>query len=67
VAASTTLNPAPGTCTSRRIGVVRHVHDNREGQAGGGGRRGLGPRPGRMDIHSVRGISDNGALIGDTG
>jgi hypothetical protein len=24
-------------CTSRRIGVVRHVRDGGEGQAGGGG------------------------------
>jgi hypothetical protein len=36
-AALATLNPAPCTCTSRRIGVVRHVRDDGEGRAGGGG------------------------------
>jgi hypothetical protein len=36
-AAPATLNPAPRTCTSRRIGIVQHVHDGGEGRAGGGG------------------------------
>jgi hypothetical protein len=92
VTAPATLNPAPRTCTSRRIGVVRHVRGGGEGQAGGGGgaqigeedggqgsgRRGgcifirqgafltmehllammvsVPPSPGRMHIHSARGI-----------
>jgi hypothetical protein len=30
-----TLDPAPRTCTSRRISVVRHVCDDAEGHAGG--------------------------------
>jgi hypothetical protein len=93
------LNPAPRTCTSRQIGVVRHVRDGGEGRAGSGGGaqireeggRGRGvwifiepgafwtmehwlamrvsvpASPGRMHIHSVRDISDNGALVGDKG
>jgi hypothetical protein len=36
-AAPATLDPAAHTCTSRRIGVVRHVCDGGEGRAGGGG------------------------------
>jgi hypothetical protein len=36
-AALATLSPAPRTCTSRRVGVVRHVRDGGEGRAGGGG------------------------------
>jgi hypothetical protein len=72
-AAPVTLDPAPRTCTSRRIGVVRHVRDDREGRAGGGGgaqieeEGGRGRTLGRMHIHSARGISDNGALVGDDG
>jgi hypothetical protein len=34
-AAPATFDPAPRTCTSRRIGVVRHVRDGGEGRAGG--------------------------------
>jgi hypothetical protein len=34
-AAPTTLDPAPRTCTSRRIGVVRHVCEGGEGREGG--------------------------------
>jgi hypothetical protein len=36
-AAPATLNPAPRTCTFKRIGIVRHVRDGGEGRAGGGG------------------------------
>jgi hypothetical protein len=71
-AAPATLNPAPRMFTSRRTGVVRHVRDDREGRAGGGGgaqigeeEGGRGQAPGRMHIHSARGIYDNGALVGD--
>jgi hypothetical protein len=32
-----TLDPAPRTRTSRRIGVVRHVCNSEEGWAGGSG------------------------------
>jgi hypothetical protein len=73
-AALATLNPAPRTCISRRIDVVRHVHDGGEGRAGGDGGAQIGEdegagveAPGRMHIHSARGISDNGALVGDDG
>jgi hypothetical protein len=73
-AASATFDPAPRMCTFRRIGVVRHVHDSGEGPAGGGGGAQIGYEegagvgaPGRMHIHSARGISDNGALVGDDG
>jgi hypothetical protein len=95
---SATLDRAPRTCTSGKIGVVRHVRNSGEGRAGGGGGahideeeggRGRGGcifirqgafltmehllatmvsvplSPGRMHIHSVRGIFDNGALVGD--
>jgi hypothetical protein len=34
-AAPATWDPAPRTCTSRRIDVVRHVCDGREGWASG--------------------------------
>jgi hypothetical protein len=34
-AAPATMDPAPRTCTSRQIGVVRHVCDGGEGRAGG--------------------------------
>jgi hypothetical protein len=53
---------------------VRHVRDGGEGRAGGDsgaqigeeeGGRGRVPR--RMHIHSARGISNNGALVGDDG
>jgi hypothetical protein len=37
VAALATLDPAPRTCTSRQIGVVRHVCDGGEGRVGDGG------------------------------
>jgi hypothetical protein len=37
VAAPATLNSTPRTCTSRRIGVVRHVCDSGEEWVGGGG------------------------------
>jgi hypothetical protein len=84
VAAPATLDPAPRTCTSRRIGIVRHMCDGGEGWAGGGGgaqifflkrvelrtgkKKGAGVgAPRRMHIHSARGISDNGALVGDDG
>jgi hypothetical protein len=30
-------------------------------------KKGSGPGSGQMDIHSTRGISNNGALVGDTG
>jgi hypothetical protein len=36
-AAPATLDPAPRTCISIRIGVVRHVWDGGEGRADGGG------------------------------
>jgi hypothetical protein len=69
-----TSNPAPHTCTSRGIGVVRHVRDGGEGWAGGGGGVQIGKKkgkgvgaPGRMHNHLARGISDNGALVGDNG
>jgi hypothetical protein len=73
VVAPATLNPPPRTCTSRKIGVLRHVRDGEEGRAGSSGgaqidrgrRRGTGSW--RMHIHSSRGISDNGALLGDEG
>jgi hypothetical protein len=74
VAAPATLDPAPRTCTSRRIGVVQHVCDGGEGRAGGSGGAQIGEEegagvgaPGQMHIHSARGISDNGALVGDDG
>jgi hypothetical protein len=74
VAAPATLDPAPRTCTSRRIDVVRHVCDDGEGRAGSDGGAQIGKEegagvgaPGRMHIHSARGISDNGALVGDDG
>jgi hypothetical protein len=44
--APTTLNPAPLTCTSRRIGIVRHVRDDGEGRAGGGGGAQIGEEEG---------------------
>jgi hypothetical protein len=71
-AAPATLDPAPRTCTSRQISVVQHVCDDTEGRAGGGAQigeeegSGVGA-PERMHIHSARGISDNGALVGDEG
>jgi hypothetical protein len=34
--APATLDLAPRTCTSRRIGIVRHVRDDGEGRAGDG-------------------------------
>jgi hypothetical protein len=71
-AAPATLNPAPCTCTSRRIGVVRHVRDSgKDGRAvavelRSGKKKGAGDgAPGRMHIHSARGISDNGERVGD--
>jgi hypothetical protein len=46
-----TLNPALGTCTSRRIGVVRLVHDGGEGPAGGGGGDQIGEeKGGRVEV-----------------
>jgi hypothetical protein len=45
-AAPATLDPAPRTCTSRRIGVVRHVCDGGEGHAGGGGGAQIGKEEG---------------------
>jgi hypothetical protein len=55
-----TLDPAPRMCTSRQIGVVRHVCDGGEGRVGGGGgaqigeeEGGRGGAPGRMHIHSA--------------
>jgi hypothetical protein len=45
-AAPTTLNPAPHTCTFRLIGVVRHVHEGGEGQAGNGGGAQIGEKKG---------------------
>jgi hypothetical protein len=72
-AAPATLNPAPRTCTSRRIGIVEHVHDGGEGWASGGGGAQIGEEGGMgrgagADAYSFgRGISDNGALVGDDG
>jgi hypothetical protein len=73
-AAPATLDPAHRTCTSRKISIVRHVCDGGEGRAGGGDgaeieeKKGAGVgAPGWMHIHSARGISDNGALVGDDG
>jgi hypothetical protein len=71
--APATLNPTPRTCTSRRIGVVRHVRDGGEDgwavavelRSGKKGAR-VGV-PGQMHIHSARGIFDNGALVDDDG
>jgi hypothetical protein len=37
VTAQATLNPAPSTCTSRRIGIVRCVLDGKKGWVGSGG------------------------------
>jgi hypothetical protein len=45
-AAPATLNPAPRTCTSRWIGIVRHVCDDGEGRAGGGGGAQIGEEEG---------------------
>jgi hypothetical protein len=45
-AAPTTLDPAPRTCTSKRIGIVRHVCDGGEGRAGGGGGAQIGEEEG---------------------
>jgi hypothetical protein len=45
-AAPATLDPAPRTCTSRRISVVRHVCDGGEGWAGGGGGAQIGEEEG---------------------
>jgi hypothetical protein len=45
-AASATLDPAPHTCTSIRIGVVRHVCDGGEGRAGGGSGAQIGEEEG---------------------
>jgi hypothetical protein len=73
-AAPATLDPAPLMCTYRQIGVVRHACDGGEGRAGGGVGAQIGKKkgagvgaPGRMHIHSARGISLNGALVGDDG
>jgi hypothetical protein len=41
-----TLNPAPHTCTSRQIGIVRHVCGDREGRAGGDGGAQIGEEEG---------------------
>jgi hypothetical protein len=46
VAAPATLDPAPHTCTTRRIGVVRHVCDGGEGRAGCGGGAQIGEEEG---------------------
>jgi hypothetical protein len=50
------------------------VHDGGEGRAGGDDRVQIGEEegagigaPGRMHIHSARGISNNGAFVGDDG
>jgi hypothetical protein len=45
-AAPATLDPALRTCTSRRIGVVRHVCDDGEGRAGSGGGAQIGEEEG---------------------
>jgi hypothetical protein len=73
-AAPATLNPAPRTCTSRRIDVVQHVRDSGEGRAGGGGGAQIGEEEwGRgqgagADAYSFgKGISDSGALVEDDG
>jgi hypothetical protein len=49
-AAPTTLNPAPRTCTSRRIGVVRHVCDDGKGREGGGGGAQIGEEDGGQGL-----------------
>jgi hypothetical protein len=70
-AATATLHPTPRTCTSKRIGVVRHVRDGGEGPGAVvelrlGKKKGAGVGvSGQMHIHSARGISDNEALVGD--
>jgi hypothetical protein len=46
-AAPATLDPAPRTCTSRQIGVVRHVCDGGEGRAGSSGGAQIGEEGGR--------------------
>jgi hypothetical protein len=73
-AAPTTLDPTPRTCTSRRISVVRHVCVCGEGRAGGGGgaqirdeEGGRGRGAGADAYSFAKGISDNGALVGDDG
>jgi hypothetical protein len=73
-AAPATLDPATRTCTSRRIGVVRHVRDGGKGWAGGGGGAQIGEEEGGRgrgsgaDAYSFsKGISDNVALVGDDG
>jgi hypothetical protein len=65
-AAPATLNPAPRTCTSKRIVVVRHVREAVELESGKKKGAGVGA-PRWMHIHSARGFSDNGALVGDDG
>jgi hypothetical protein len=46
VVAPATLDPAPRTCTYRRIEVVRHVYDSGEGRASGGGGAHIGEEKG---------------------
>jgi hypothetical protein len=46
VAALATLNPSPGTCTSKRICVVRHVRDSGEERASSGGGAHIGEEEG---------------------
>jgi hypothetical protein len=68
--APATLNPAPRTCTSKRISVVQHVHDDGERWAGDGGGAQIGEEEGvgvGADAISAKGISDNGAPVGDEG
>jgi hypothetical protein len=45
-AAPATLDSAPRMCTSRRIGVVRHVCDDKEGRAGSDGGAQIGEEEG---------------------
>jgi hypothetical protein len=45
-AAPVTLDPVPHTCTSRRIGVVRHVCYSGEGRVGSDGGAQIGEEEG---------------------
>jgi hypothetical protein len=55
-AAPATLNPTPRTCTSRRIGVVRHVRDGGEGRAGGGSGAQIGEEEGSRGRGTIVGV-----------
>jgi hypothetical protein len=65
-AAPATLDPAPRTCDmcvtagkDGRVAAVELISGKKKGARAGAS--------GQMHIHSARGISDNGALVGDDG